>query len=118
MRNITCVFAFDRSLHWYNPGAMEATAQPRPDAALDRTASTGGGTSSDSLRVHAHLYRPRLKSSSVVPDFQHELRQYANKQGRSAALEYATALGEACLLQVCELLTMPVSYSNLCLKSR
>ena len=73
---------------------MEATAQPPPEAASDRTANTGGGVASDRLRVHAHLYKPRLKTSSIVPDFQAELRQNASKQGRNAALEYATALGE------------------------
>lgn len=72
---------------------MEAVAQPPPGTASDRTTATGGGVASDRLRVHAHLYKPRLKSSGTVPDFQAELRQYASKQGRNAALEYATALG-------------------------
>ena len=72
---------------------MEAVSQPRPDAPSDRTANTGGGTAADNLRVHAHLYKPRLKTSSAIPDFQSELRQYASKQGRNAAMEYATALG-------------------------
>ena len=72
---------------------MEAVAQPHPDAPSDRTANTGGGTAADNLRVHAHLYKPRLKTSSAVPDFQSELRQYASKQGRNIATEYATALG-------------------------
>ncbi len=72
---------------------MEAVAQPPPETASDRTANTGGGVASDRLRVHAHLYKPRLKASSTVPDFQAELRQFASKQGRNAALEYATALG-------------------------
>ncbi len=74
---------------------MEAVAKPPPDMASDRTANTGGGTASERLRVHAHLYKPRLKSSSVIRDFQSELRQYASKQGRNTALEYATALGTA-----------------------
>ena len=72
---------------------MEAVAQPPPDTSSDRTATSGGGVASDRLRVHAHFYKPRLKTSSLVPDFQAELRQYASKQGRAAALEYATALG-------------------------
>lgn len=72
---------------------MEAVAQPSSENSSDRTATTGGGVASDRLRVHAHLYKPRLKNSSLVPDFQAELRQYASKQGRNAALEYATALG-------------------------
>ena len=72
---------------------MEAVAQQRPDAASDRTSTTGAGTASDRLRVHAHLYKPRLKTSSAAPDFQAELRQYASRQGRDAAIAYATALG-------------------------
>ena len=75
--------------------SMETTAQLPPEAESDRTANTGGGVASDRLRVHAHLYKPRLKTSSIVPDFQAELRQNASKQGKSAALEYATALGGA-----------------------
>ena len=72
---------------------MEAVAQQRPDAASDRTSAAGAGTASDRLRVHAHLYKPRLKTSSAAPDFQAELRQYASRQGRNAAVDYATALG-------------------------
>ena len=53
----------------------------------------GAGIASDRLRVHAHLYKPRLKTSTAAPDFQTELRQYASRQGRNAAVEYATALG-------------------------
>ncbi len=75
---------------------MEAVAEQRPDATSDRTSTAGAGTASDRLRVHAHLYKPRLKTSDAAPDFQAELRQYASRQGRNAAVEYATALG-ACL---------------------
>ncbi|CAK0784762.1 hypothetical protein CVIRNUC_007966 [Coccomyxa viridis] len=74
---------------------MEAVAEQRPDATSDRTSTAGAGTASDRLRVHAHLYKPRLKTSDAAPDFQAELRQYASRQGRNAAVEYATALGSA-----------------------
>ena len=73
--------------------SMEAVAQSPPETASGRTTAIGGGVASDRLRVHAHLYKPRLKTSSTVPAFQAELRQHASKQGRNAALEYATALG-------------------------
>ena len=71
---------------------MEAVAQ-QPSAGTPAEQTAYGGAIGDRLRIHPHLFSPRLKSCATNADFETPLRRYSLRQGRSAVQDYAAALG-------------------------